>query len=61
MLLVALVKRKRKYTQVEKFGLLATPFGQASRALSLSALTCALFVSERCGVCNERICEPRKR
>ena len=61
MLLVALIKQKQKYTQVENFGLLATPFGQASRALALSVLTCALFVSERCGVRNERICKPRER
>ena len=36
----ALAKRSRKYTQVENFGLLATSFGQALRAL---ALTCDDF------------------
>ena len=32
----ALAKRSRKLTQVEKLGLLATPFGQALRALALT-------------------------
>ena len=36
----ALAKRTRKWMQVENLGLLATPFGQALRAL---ALNCAHF------------------
>ena len=36
----AMVKRTRKLSQVENLGLLATPFGQALRAL---ALTCDHF------------------